>query len=610
MNIICFLFILLFININIIYGAEIIGDKNEFTSNDICIKYDNITRTIILCDGSANPQIIYSYFNDSSIIEKIKEKEYVLKSNIQILENSTLYIDSGNVKWLKIDLNKENGYSITSKGNLIINNTKITSWNSSINSIPNILVPEIPRGYILTFWNAKGHTNITNSYFEGLGYQKFIGTEGITFFAGDGSTVKNNTIINNYIGINIPKDVEKIKINYNNITKSLKNGINMESKANTISVFGNNINENNLHGISCTKNCHNIEIQNNILRGNVGTGIYMDKGSNNISIIDNNAQKNSIGIMSADSFDIKIIENTLYDNSNGIFIKKSWNNTIDKNDINNSRNFGVNIFEGAKNNWISSNNILGSLDNGINIKDSGTTENYLIMNKITDGVKYGILLENNKKNTFENNEIHGNGNGDYRIIKSQDNIIKDTIFNQTSFVFDDTNSDLTIENKDNRAVEGNIELINSLHSNKNIINLIPQKNQIKLQSLELFVVPSYGHINISNINHDFSTNKNFKKWNAKFSEQQIETEFKIGGFNINDQILATANKSSINISTVDENKNIIFTFKNNELNYRFELQTTNYPLLITIGTLIFLLIATTTIFIVRKKRKKNSIQKV
>ena len=609
-NIIYFLIILLFININISYSSEVINDKNEFTNSEICIKYDNITNTIILCDGSFSPKIIHSYFNNSEIIEKIKEKEYVLKSNIQILENSTFHIDSENVKWLKIDSNKENGYSITSKGNLIINNTKVTSWNSSINSIPHIHDPEIPRAYILTFWNAKGHTNITNSYFEGLGYNKFIGTEGITFFSGDGSIIKNNTIINNYIGINIPKNVENIEINYNNITKNLKNGINMESLANTIFIFGNNINKNNLHGISCTKNCNNIEIQNNTLRENVGTGIYIDKESNNIKIIDNNAEKNGIGIMAANSVDIKIIENLFDDNSNGIFLKKSLNSTVDRNFIKNSKNFGINIFGGAKNNLISSNKILKSFDNGVNIKDSGTTENNLIMNKITDGGKYGIKFENNEKNTLENNDIHGNSKGDYLMIKSKNNIIKNTVFNQTSFIFNDIKSGLIIENKDNRLIDGNIEIINSLDSDKNFINLIPQKNQTNLQSLELFVVPSYGHINISNINHDFTTNKNFKKWNAKFSEPRIETEFKIGGLNTNDQLLATANKSSINIKTVDENRNIIFTFKNDGLKYRFEVQTTNYPLLITIIILIFLLIVTITIFIVRKKRKINNIKKI
>ena len=125
------------------------------------------------------------------------------------------------------------------------------------------------------------------------------------------------------------------------------------------------------------------------------------------------------------------------------------------------------------------------------------------------------------------------------------------------------------------------------------------------------MIPSNGHINISNINYDFAENKNFKKWNAEFSELGIETEFKVGGLNTDDQILATANKSSININTVDNNKNIIFTFKNDGLKYRFELQATNYPLLVTIIILIFLLIISITIFIIRRKNgKKNNIQKI
>ena len=486
-NIICLLIILLFININYSYSSEIIIQNKESVSKNICIKYENITKTIILCNGVISPKIIHSYFDNSDVIEKTKDKEYLLKSNIQINKNSTLRVDDTDTKWLKIESGEENGYSITSKGNLIINNTKITSWNSTMETIPNISVPDSPRGYILTFWNADGFTNITNSYFEGLGYKKFIGTEGITYFSGDGSIIKNNTIINNYIGINIPKSVENIKIKNNNITKNQRNGINMESGANTISIIGNKIENNNLHGISCTKNCNNIEIQNNTLKNNVGTGIYIDKGSNNIKIKYNQVEKNSIGTMMANSFDIKIIRNLFDANSNGIFIKKSSNNTIDKNYIKDSRNFGINIFGGAKNNFISSNDIVGSRDNGISIKDLGTNENNIITNNITLGAKYGILFENVEKNILKNNEIYRNINGDYLIKKSKDNIIKDTIFNQTSFIFNDINSNLIVENNNNMLIDGNVEIINSVYSDKNIIKLSPQKNLTKISSLELFI---------------------------------------------------------------------------------------------------------------------------
>ena len=105
---------------------------------NICLKYDNITKTIIVCDDNVEIPTIFSFFNNSNILESIGNKEWLLRFNILVLENGTLIIDGSKSKVIKIASNYSSNipYSITSRGNLIIDNTRITSWNSTSDSKP------------------------------------------------------------------------------------------------------------------------------------------------------------------------------------------------------------------------------------------------------------------------------------------------------------------------------------------------------------------------------------------------------------------------------------------------------------------------------------------
>ena len=142
-------------------------ENNSFNDKkDICLRYENITKTIVICDGVVDIPTINKLLNNSNILEMPREKEWILKSNILILANGTLNINGDNTRILKIDSDYSNNlaYSIISRGNLIIKNTNITSWNSTNNKIPDFNTPETPRAYIWTFWNSAGQTNISNSF--------------------------------------------------------------------------------------------------------------------------------------------------------------------------------------------------------------------------------------------------------------------------------------------------------------------------------------------------------------------------------------------------------------------------------------------------------------
>lgn len=581
--------------------------------DNICLKYDNITKTIIVCDDNVEIPTIFSFFNNSNILESIGNKEWLLRSNILVLENGTLIIDGSKSKVIKIDSNYSSNipYSITSRGNLIIDNTRITSWNSTSDSQPVVSSPETVRPYILTFWDSSGKTNITNSYLENLGYKGYIGTEGITYFSGKGSLISNNTISGNYLGLHLMNNVSDIAIENNDISKSNFEGIKLDTKTNNIKVFDNTIHENNLHAIACLRGCNSVDIKNNVLENNIGIGILVDKQAKKVIIENNKIKSNTMGIMIAESEDNSINNNIIDKNGNGIFLKKTASNLITKNKITGSNNYGINIYSNSSLNTIENNIIRKSMNSGINIADYGTKNNKFVENVIEGGLNHGIRLDRTFKNNFESNVVDKNKNVDYYIKLSKDSILMNTYFNNTSILFFDKKSNLRIVNTDNKLLDGN-NVTNIEYPNNNTVVILPIKNFTKLTTIDMYVVPNLSHVNISSINNDFSKNKDYKKWNAAFAEPKMQTKFIVEGFDSGSQFLLKTNETVSELVSVDKRNNIQFSFVNDGLSYIFKIEATKTPMLITILILSILIgLSAGIFFLLRRKRmiRDNNIKR-
>lgn len=581
--------------------------------DNICLKYDNITKTIIVCDDNVEIPTIFSFFNNSNILESIGNKEWLLRSNILVLENGTLIIDGSKSKVIKIDSNYSSNipYSITSRGNLIIDNTRITSWNSTSDSQPVVSSPETVRPYILTFWDSSGKTNITNSYLENLGYKGYIGTEGITYFSGKGSLISNNTISGNYLGLHLMNNVSDIAIENNDISKSNFEGIKLDTKTNNIKVFDNTIHENNLHAIACLRGCNSVDIKNNVLENNIGIGILVDKQAKKVIIENNKIKSNTMGIMIAESEDNSINNNIIDKNGNGIFLKKTASNLITKNNITGSNNYGINIYSNSSLNTIENNIIRKSMNSGINIADYGTKNNKFVENVIEGGLNHGIRLDRTFKNNFESNVVDKNKNVDYYIKLSKDSILMNTYFNNTSILFFDKKSNLRIVNTDNKLLDGN-NVTNIEYPNNNTVVILPIKNFTKLTTIDMYVVPNLSHVNISSINNDFSKNKDYKKWNAAFAEPKMQTKFIVEGFDSGSQFLLKTNETVSELVSVDKRNNIQFSFVNDALSYIFKIEATKTPMLITILILSILIgLSAGIFFLLRRKRmiRDNNIKR-
>ncbi len=581
--------------------------------DNICLKYDNITKTIIVCDDNVEIPTIFSFFNNSNILESIGNKEWLLRSNILVLENGTLIIDGSKSKVIKIASNYSSNipYSITSRGNLIIDNTRITSWNSTSDSQPVVSSPETVRPYILTFWDSSGKTNITNSYLENLGYKGYLGTDGITYFSGKGSLISNNTISGNYLGLHLMNNISDIAIENNDISKSNFEAIKLDTKTNNIKVFDNTIHENNLHAISCIRGCNSVDIKNNVLENNIGIGILVDKQAKKIIIENNKIKSNTMGIMIAESEDNSINNNIIDKNGNGIFLKKTGGNLITKNNITASNNYGINIYSNSSLNTIENNNIRKSMNSGINIADYETKNNKFAGNVIEGGLNHGIKLDRTFKNNFESNLVDKNKYGDYYIKLSKDSILMNTYFNKTSILFFDKKSNLKIVNMDNKLLDGN-NVTNVAYPNNNTVIMLPIKKFTKLTTIDMYVIPNLSHVNISSINNDFSENKDYKKWNAVFAEPKMQTKFIVEGFDSGSQFLLKTNETVSELVSVDKRNNMQFSFINDGLSYTFKIEATKTPMLITILILSVLIgVSAGIFFLLRRKRmiKDNNVKR-
>lgn len=602
---------------NFLFLESIAANQNEVNErrgiDNICLKYDNITKTIIVCDDNVEIPTIFSFFNNSNILESIGNKEWLLKSNILVLENGTLIIDGSKSKVIKIASNYSSNipYSITSRGNLIVDNTRITSWNSTSDSQPVVSSPETVRPYILTFWDSSGKTNITNSYLENLGYKGYLGTDGITYFSGKGSLISNNTISGNYLGLHLMNNVSDIAIENNDISKSNFEAIKLDTKTNNIKVFDNTIHENNLHAISCLRGCNSVDIKNNLLENNIGIGILVDKQAKKIIIENNKIKSNTMGIMIAESEDNSINNNIIDKNGNGIFLKKTGGNLITKNNITASNNYGINIYSNSSLNTIENNNIRKSMNSGINIADYETKNNKFVGNVIEGGLNHGIKLDRTFKNNFESNLVDKNKYVDYYIKLSKDSILMNTYFNKTSILFFDKKSNLKIVNMDNKLLDGN-NITNVAYPNNNTVIMLPIKNFTKLTTIDMYVIPNLSHVNISSINNDFSINKDYKKWNAVFAEPKMQTKFIVEGLDSGSQFLLKTNETVSELVSVDKRNNIQFSFINDGLSYIFKIEATKTPMLITILILSVLIgVSAGIFFLLRRKRmiKDNNIKR-
>jgi len=375
-----------------------------------CINYDPSDVVITVSCKTANLRDINSQLNDPNILhQESLDGIWQLNAGIFVDKDATLYINSSDLSWLKIltkqgveKYNKTNYIEV--HGSLKIDSVKISSWDRSENDYSknpgsrdlseNYVKIGTPRPYLSVESDATGTTDITNSELAYLGYEGGVGIgadDGLTYFGGEGSVIKNNNIHHLYFGF-YSNGVGNITIENNAVHHNAHYGLDPHTGTHDMIIRNNTVHDNGAIGIICSLNCSNIIIENNKAYNNDRIGIMLSRNVQN-SVVRNNI---------------------VYNETQCIFASQSHNNQIYNNIVNSCKN-GIRLFHNTTANTIHDNTISNSV-RGIFV-DNGATKNAIYSNTISnnstspssrsnnDSNKAIVVDETAKDNTIRDNKV-------------------------------------------------------------------------------------------------------------------------------------------------------------------------------------------------------------
>jgi mannuronan 5-epimerase len=341
-----------------------------------CITYDSSTKVITITCNSASLTDIDNQLNDNTILDKEEQQSnngvWLLNAGIVVAGKATLYINSTDTTWLKINADGNTEHIIEVYGNLKIDSVKITSWNPATNDYAKIPAydedkePElIP--YIIVEGEATGTTDITNSELAYLNY--------LSYYAGDGSVLKGNHIHDLWFGF-YSKGVGDMIIEDNHVHDNTIYGLDPHTGTHDMTIRNNVVHGNGGIGIICSLDCYNITIEGNEVYNNADSGIMFSINMYNSVARNNYVHDEAKGIFVSASHNNEIYNNTVSDSGDGIYLKsESSKNNIYDNTIINATSNGILVNTGASDNTFSSNTIINATDLGINVEDSDSVNN-------------------------------------------------------------------------------------------------------------------------------------------------------------------------------------------------------------------------------------------
>lgn len=372
------------------------------TSTTSCLEFQQDKRTIEISCGNANIRDLYNTFGPS-IIKNESQKVWVLNANVRIKDDATLYINSTDTLWLKINSTSGSAYSIISEGNLRIDSAKITSWDTVSENYAKISNQGTePRSFIRVE-KGTGTSDISNSE---LGYLGYNGSKssGLSFYSGSGSKISNNRIHDLWNGF-YSASVENITIENNQFYDNIIYGIDPHSATHDLAILENKVYNNGWHGIICSKHCYNITIDSNRVFGNAQTGIILHGNTTNSTVAENMVYDNKQDQISLQNSadNNRIYNNILGGGTSDVEIAESSNNNVYGNTIRNAY-YNIFIHNGSSGNQIESNEIIDAYNYTVYVRDANSTGNIFSKNRILTYPVTKVLLINNTSN-FINNTI-------------------------------------------------------------------------------------------------------------------------------------------------------------------------------------------------------------
>jgi len=396
-------------------------------SSENCIYYDSSLRLISVSCRSSNLESLLNFINDPSVLKKESDGIWLLNANLQIDGDSTFFINSTDTNWLKINsADADNAYRIQVLGSLKIDSVKLSSWNTTSNSYA-VTDGDTPRASITVLPTATGKTDITNSEIAYLGDGNVSRGQGLSYWAGDNSIIKNNTIHHMWYGF-YSERIGNVTIEDNHVYDDMKYGIDPHTGTHDMVIRNNKVHDNGHIGIICSLDCKNITIDGNVVFNNTDAGIMLSKNVQNSIVRNNKVQDENTGVSVSDSGRNEIYLNDISDNNNGIQIKSnSSHNQIYSNYIKNSAKCGIEISHSALNNTMSSNKVLQS-KSGICLFYN-PSQNMMRNNTIDAASGTAIYAKdsNAEDNVFQYNQLVNVSRNPVRLINGTLKIINNTV---------------------------------------------------------------------------------------------------------------------------------------------------------------------------------------
>lgn len=357
------------------------------------VTYSPTSNTIFVAQGGSLATLTkinrsLTLIGQGKLLEQNSPGEWILRANLYIGKDVILSLDGSEVKYLKLKSDDSGFVWLRSQtGNILISNTKITSWDEK-NNFPDVDY-EKGRAYITA--KASGRMDIVNSELAYLGYVglpnrggPFGGSYGVSWkitshdFRNSLLTgvVLNSKFHNNYFGF-YTFGVSGMLVEGNEAYENVQYGFDPHDDSNNMLIKNNKAYRNGNHGIIISRRCFQNSIVNNESFNNRLHGIMIDRDSNNNLVQNNTLYGNVDGVAIYSSNENLILQNDVKHNIRGIRINAgSTKNYAESNSFSeNSR--GVYIYSDAKQNILVKNQIKSN-DIGITIK--GASNNILLDN--------------------------------------------------------------------------------------------------------------------------------------------------------------------------------------------------------------------------------------
>ena len=340
-----------------------------------CISYNHTENTILMsCSHASFRDLLYS-INNSTIIAKLGDGEYLLNANLRV-NNSASFAMTSNVDGLQyLRIAGVNGIIVN--GKIQINGVKITSWDPSTNSVvPQNIQGSIKRAYIQ--FGASDGAQITNSEFAYLGYNE-LGRRGFDLF-GDGG---------------VSHDMEITGSKFHHMWRAFY-----------------------------STGAYNITIDRNEFHHNINYGVDPHSGTHNINITNNSIHHDPIGIIcSVDCYDILIAGNKIYDtNKAGIFFSRGMQHSIARSNFVYNTSSGI-ILSESPDNLVYNNTIKGARSEGVllynpAIPDEGLTQNNQVYNNTISLSNNGVNSSRSHNNILTDNKFTNITSSEYHLTRS------------------------------------------------------------------------------------------------------------------------------------------------------------------------------------------------